>query len=300
MHDVTSDSGGDGEHPLPDPTDAGTPEPALDAPVSPPTHEKSTVDEIVDLIDGVEDVTARSELGTFGRPWPLVTVLGTLVVSNVVANQFLPSWAYVPWNCSIAAILVVTATRYDHCTADEIGLSPRRIPHGLRVGGALSVGLLAVYLAALAIPATSGLFQDDRADIPLPEMLWHALVMVPFGTVLMEEIAFRGVLPAMFRKRLGGGDRPLLKADVLAALFFGLWHVLPSWNVNEVNPIFRDNLPGPLGRAAAISVGVVGTAFAGMAWSWLRNRSGSIAAPAVLHTSTNSLGYVISWIVQRA
>jgi membrane protease YdiL (CAAX protease family) len=263
-------------------------------------HHSDPIEAIVDGINGVHDVTARSELGTFGRPWPLVTVLGTLVVSNVVANQFLPSWAYVPWNCSVAALLVVTATRYDHCTADEIGVAPRKIPTGLRFGGAISAGLLGVYLLGLALPFTRDLFQDDRADVTLPAMLWKSLVVVPFGTVLMEEIAFRGVLPAMFRKRLGGGDAPLLKADILAALLFGLWHVLPSWNVNEVNPVFRDNLPGPLGRTAAITAGVVGTAMAGMAWSWLRNRSGSIAAPALVHTSTNSLGYIISWIVQRA
>ena len=129
-----------------------------------------------------------------------------------------------------------------------------------------------MYLVGLALPFTRDLFQDDRADITLSAMLWQSLVMVPFGTVLMEEIAFRGVLPAMFRKRLGGGDSPLLKADILAALLFGLWHVLPSWNVNETNPVFRDLLPGPLGRAAAITAGVMGTALAGMGWSWLRNR----------------------------
>ena len=63
--------------------------------------------------------------------------------------------------------------------------------------------------------------------------------------------------------------------------------------------MFRDNLPGAMGRAAAITAGVVGTAMVGMAWSWLRNRADSIAAPALVHTATNSLGYVISWIVQR-
>ncbi len=281
MHHVTDEPGEDrGRHADPDHHDP--------------------IEAIVDGINGVHDVTARSELGTFGRPWPLVTVLGTLVVSNVVANQFLPSWAYVPWNCSIAAVLIVTATRYDHCTADEIGVLPRKLPTGLRFGGAISVGLLGVYLLGLVLPFTRDLFQDDRADITLSAMLWQALVVVPFGTVLMEEIAFRGVLPAMFRKRLGGGDAPLLKADILAALLFGLWHVLPSWNVNEVNPVFRDNLPGAMGRAAAITAGVVGTAMVGMAWSWLRNRADSIAAPALVHTATNSLGYVISWIVQRA
>ena len=280
MHDVTDERRGDGDVPGSD----DLPEP---------------IDSLVDGINGVHDVTGPSELGTFGRPWPLVTVLGTLVVSNVVANQFLPSWAYVPWNCSVAAVLVVTATRYDHCTADEIGVSPRRIPAGLRLGGAISAGLLGVYLIGLALPWTSGLFQDERADITLPAMLWQSLVMVPFGTVLMEEIAFRGVLPAMFRRRTSRHANGALRADVYAALLFGVWHVLPSLDLTEANPALRDLLPGPLGVIAAIAGGVIGTAAAGMGLSWLRNRSGSLAAPAMLHISSNSIGYVLAWLVQR-
>ena len=245
------------------------------------------------------DVLSPNDLGTTPRHGPLVVVLGTLVVSNVMANQVIPSWMYVPWNCGVAAILLVTAVRFDGRTTDQLGLSARKVPDGLRWGGTVSVGLLSVYLVGLALPFTRNLFEDDRADISLGALAWQTLVMVPLGTVLMEEVAFRGVLPAMFRRRLTRYENGPLRADLLAALLFGFWHVLPSWNVNEVNPVFRDLLPGPLGRAAAITAGVVGTGAAGMGLSWLRNRSDSLVAPVTMHCSSNSLGYLLSWIVQR-
>lgn len=247
----------------------------------------------------IDRALARDPLGTTPRPAPMVAVIGTLVVSNIVANRVLPAWAYVPWNCGVAALLVVIAVRLDRCDANSLGLAPRRLPDGLRWGAAVSGGLAAVYLIGLALPLTRGLFQDERADITFGSLLWQTMVMVPLGTVLMEEVAFRGVLPAMFRRRTAHLRNGPLKADVAAALLFGLWHVLPAWNVNEVNPVFRDLLPGSVGRALAISGGVLGTAAAGMALSWMRNRSGSLAAPVLLHGTTNGLGYVLAWAVQN-
>jgi membrane protease YdiL (CAAX protease family) len=233
------------------------------------------------------------------RRGPLVGVLAVLVVSNVMANRVLPGWAYVPWNLSVAAALVALAVRGDGRRAAELGLAPRRVPDGLRWGAAVSAAVVVVYLAALVLPPTRGLFEDDRADIGFGPLMWQALVVVPLGTVLMEEVAFRGVLPAMLRARTAGRRRGALGADLAAALLFGAWHVLPAWTVNEVNPVFRDLLPGSLGRALAVAGGVAGTAAAGMLLSWLRNRSGSLVAPILLHGTTNGLGYVLAWVVQN-
>jgi membrane protease YdiL (CAAX protease family) len=249
--------------------------------------------------DPLAEALAAHELGTAPRPGPLWAVLGTLVVSNVMANQVLPAWAYIPWNCSVAAVLVVIAMRADGASADDLGLASRRLPDGLRWGAAVSAGLLGIYLLGLALPATRDLFRDDRADVGTAALLWRTLVAIPLGTVLMEEIAFRGVLPAMFRRRTAPDRNGAVRADVYAALLFGLWHVLPSLDLTEANPVFADLLPGPLGVVAAVVGGVVGTAAAGMGLSWLRNRSGSLAAPAMLHISSNSIGYVLAWLVQR-
>ena len=44
---------------------------------------------------------------------------------------------------------------------------------------------------------------------------------------------------------------------------------------------------------------VVVTAVVAMGLSWMRNRSDSVAAPAVLHATSNSLGSALAWIAQR-
>ena len=85
----------------------------------------------------------------------------------------------------------------------------------------------------------------------------------------------------------------------MAALLFGVWHVLPSLDLSDANPVFRDLLPGPLGTVVAVTGSVLATAGAGMALSWLRNRSGSLAAPIMFHWTINGVGYALAWLVQR-
>lgn len=232
-------------------------------------------------------------------PLPLLGVVATLVLSNVMANQVLPSWAYIPWNCAVAVAVVVLAVRADGCETYDLGLATRRVPSGLRWGAAASGLVLAVYLIGVALPFTRDLFHDDRADVDAAEVLWRTLVAIPFGTVLMEEITFRGALPAMFRRRTCGQPHAALRSDIYAALLFGAWHVLPTLDLSESNETLRSILPGPLGVVATVAGAVVATGVFGMLLSQLRNRSDSLVAPSLLHWSTNSIGYVIAWLVQR-
>lgn len=230
--------------------------------------------------------------------WVLLVVVGTLIISNVVANRVIPSWAYVPWNCTMALLITVVALRMDHHSLDDLGMARRKIPAGLRLGGAFSGILLAGYVVGVLLPWTRELFQDDRADVGVAPLLQRIFIAVPLGTVLLEEVAFRGVLPAMFKGRLANRARPHLIADMCSAVLFGLWHILPSWNLNETNSSFAF-LPDPLDQALVITGGVLGTAAVGMFFSWMRNRSDSLAAPILLHTTSNSAGYLFAWAVQN-
>ena len=60
--------------------------------------------------------------------WVLLVVVGTLIISNVVANRVIPSWAYVPWNCTMALLITVVALRMDHHSLDDLGMARRKIP----------------------------------------------------------------------------------------------------------------------------------------------------------------------------
>lgn len=242
---------------------------------------------------------AHTETSGTDGVWPLIVVLATMVVSNIMANMVEVAWFYVPWNITMAVIVTTVALQWDGLRTADLGMATRRIPDGLRLGGAFSGILLAVYTVGVLIPATRDLFRDERADVGVAALLHRVLIAVPFGTVLFEEIAFRGVLPAMFGKRLRRFRYPKLKADVFAALLFGLWHILPSWNLDESNPIFKDFLPVGFSQFFAVAGGVLATAVFGMFFSWMRNRSDSLAAPMLLHLTSNSVGYLLAWLAQN-
>jgi uncharacterized protein len=45
---------------------------------------------------------------------------------------------------------------------------------------------------------------------------------------------------------------------------------------------------------------VAASALAGVVFCWLRLRSGSLVAPVMLHTATNSLAYATAWALLRS
>lgn len=225
-------------------------------------------------------------------PW---VVVGVLVFSNVMTNRVLPHWAYVPWGIALAAVLITISVRLDGSTADDLGLARSDVASGLRWGGVVFGLIAAVYVIGIALPLTRDFFRDERATGDLPDLLWRSLWAVPLGTVIPEEIAFRGALLTTFRHRGSA-----LRAAMLSSLLFGFWHVLPSWRLNEANAVVRDEIGrGGLGRSITVAGSVLATAAAGMVFCWLRQRSRSLLAPMLLHLATNSLGYVGAFVVAR-
>ena len=150
-------------------------------------------------------------------------------------------------------------------------------------------------LVGLAMPALRGLYADERVDGSVAAVLYQALVRVPFGTVVLEEIAFRAVLPAVAARRLG-----VLRGSVVASVAFGFWHVLPAWNLNDANQAVGDLVgTGAVGTAVTVAFGVIGTTLAGLWWCWIRYRARSVLATVLAHTATNSIGYLLAFAVTR-
>lgn len=217
--------------------------------------------------------------------------IATLVAANIVSNRALPSWATVPVNAGVALVLVFIAKRSGLTTVD-LGLDRAGLRHGWRIGRWLALGVFIVLAIGLLLPTTRTWFEDERVrSLGWVEVAYHALVAVPLGTVLLEEIAFRGVLPGLFALRW---SRRI--ANVVASLLFGTWHVLPAWEIYRVNPALRDVLHGTAGRVVAVVFGVVSTAMIGLAWCWLRDRSRSLLTTMIAHAAGNSLGYVFAFV----
>jgi CAAX protease family protein len=224
--------------------------------------------------------------------WPLAAVLVLLVVVNAVNNRVSPG-SYLA-NCLVGTAAVLLVARWDGCSWSDLGLGRVGLRRGLRWAAVLGGVVLLGYGAVAAPPASREAFRDDRvADLSAGAVAWKALVEVPLGTVLLEEVAFRGVLYAMLTRRYGGRV-----ATAGSSALFGLWHVLPSLGLSRSNAAVA-SVAGSGGAAAAVGVvvAVSVTAVGGVVLCELRRRSGSLLAPMALHWALNGLGYGVAWAV---
>jgi uncharacterized protein len=217
-----------------------------------------------------------------------VAVVVTLVIGNILTNRLIPPALYVPTNLLTASLVFFIARRI--VTSHDMGLA--RWSNGARWGGIVVAVGFSCYLIALVTPGLRDLFHDRRVDGGILIVVYHVFVRIPFGTVILEELAFRAALPAVFAKHMSN-----FRAVTLASVLFGLWHVFPSLNLSDVNPVFEGVLgDGLAGKAIGVAFAVVGTFLVGLWMSFLRYRSGSVLAPIIAHIGSNSGAYVLSWI----
>ena len=188
----------------------------------------------------------------------------------------------------LAACLVAVA-RALGLTAADLGLARSTWPSGLRWGAAAAALVGAVYaLASLLGPVREAL-PDGESDIGRAA-LWAVLVVIPLGTVLPEELAFRGLLLALLERRHG-----LVAASLLSSGLFGLWHVVGSLGGGPANAAMADVVgTDPAGTMIRVVVTVGFTALAGVVLCWLRLRSGSLLAPVLAHWTVNGLGVIVT------
>lgn len=216
-----------------------------------------------------------------------------LASSNVMSNRILPGWAYVPWNLSVAVLLLVIS-RLGGAGPVAVGLGIRHWHRPVGVGLLLAAGTALIFTLGMVIPGTREAFIDSRAaDSGLGQMFYQALVRIPLGTVFLEEVAFRGVLPALI------GASPAIRwrwGPVLgASLAFGLWHILPSMGMNTGNRAVADVLGGS--QLATTVLAVTSMVAAGVLMCALARLGKGVKTTMLLHWATNSLGFVAAWLI---
>lgn len=211
---------------------------------------------------------------------------------NVLQNRILPRPAYVPANVGGTALAIVVARRLG-LGPDALGTTPRQLGPGLRAGAALAVPLAAAILIAERSPQLRRLFDDRRAvGVTVRGLAYETTLRIPLGTAMFEETLFRGLLLAWLRTRTTTG-RALATSSVL----FGLWHVLPTWQTMSgwAGGVLRAR--SAAAAAAGLGAAVTLTACAGAGFSLLRLRTGSLAAPVIVHAAGNAVGFVAAWRV---
>jgi membrane protease YdiL (CAAX protease family) len=187
----------------------------------------------------------------------------------------------------LVAVALVLLARQAGLSWHDLGLSRRTLLPGLKyaIGAVLAVAV--VYSAGAALPLTRPAFHDVRYHLHLGAALLTAFIIVPLGTVLLEEVAFRGVLLGLVRRHRGA-----TWASITSSVLFGLWHILPSLRLGQANQAVGSALG--TGQVLTVLAAVGFTAVAGLLLCELRRRSGSLLATAALHWATNGLGILLT------
>ena len=216
-------------------------------------------------------------------------VVVVLVAVNVTGHLLREPW----WVRTVEGAALLVWARLEGLTWSELGLGRDRLRAGCSWALGATAVVAGVYVVGVLLPLTRPAFQDVRYDLPLSGALHSAIVVIPLGTVLLEEIAFRSVLWGML-------SRHLKQWQVLAATsgLFGLWHILPSLQLGATNRGISDAVGGA-GAFVVVAGSVALTTVGGLVFGELRRRSGSVVASAGAHWAFNALGVLFGLVAWR-
>lgn len=203
-----------------------------------------------------------------------------LAVTNVARSTIVPGRWHLAFNLAIGAG-AVTIGLIAGLGPGELGLLRSNVTDGFRLG-AIAFAVISVVVIGAGV---AGMLTDGRVDGPWSTMVVRTLVVIPLGTVLVEELVFRGVLHGLL-VRVTSTTGVL----VAGAVLFGLWHVFPAWRGGGVETDLAD-----VGRVATVAATLAATTAAGALLVWLRIRSGSVVAPMLAHLATNSVTFAVAW-----
>jgi len=193
--------------------------------------------------------------------------LAAALIGWSFASPRLPAAWRVALQACLGGLLVVV-------TRAPLGLRPPRLWAGLRLGSVVGVAAAGAIAATTVVPPVR--LSMAVRDLPAPAPGW-LLVRIPLGTIWAEEAAFRAALASAGSVAFGNDGGRLLQAAT-----FGLTHIADARATGE--PI-----------AATVLVTAVG----GWLFGWLADRSGSLAAPMLVHLAINEAGAIAALTVQR-
>ncbi len=215
--------------------------------------------------------------------WATVTVVAGLAAINVMVHE---GGVDSLWLAPPCAVMLLGAARWLGLTWTELGLGRDRLKAGLLWGGGAVAVIALVYAIGVLLPLTRDAFRDSRYHVGAGSALFTAFVRIPLGTVLFEELAFRGVLWALLARHL---SRWWVLG--ITSVLFGMWHVLAATHFGGANAGVNDVVgSGGAAKVTTVLGTVAFTTLGGVVFGEARRRSGSLLASIGFHWATNGLG----------
>ena len=190
----------------------------------------------------------------------------------------------------MAAIVVFLARRIGFSWV-SLGLVPQRPWRTLWWGLGVGIVLLALPFLVLAMPESMAFPIEPWTEATEGGLIlaYQALVRIPLGTVLTEEVLFRGVLYGMWNA-VGRVQLAVIGSSVA----FGLWHIVPVLELLQKIGQFD-----PLLLAGGVVGGVISAFLGGLLFCWLRIRCGSVYGSMLAHWLISAL-YLLAIFLARS
>jgi uncharacterized protein len=219
-------------------------------------------------------------------------VVAVLAMINV-AGHFLHG---VLWLEPVVVVALVCFARWTGLSWSQLGLGTDQLWSGFRWGLGAIVVVAVAYLAGVLLPLTRSAFLDARYHLAVSGALLSAFVIIPVGTIFVEEVAFRSVLWGMLARQF-----TTWRVLGASSALFGLWHILPSLHLGSANQGVGHavRVVGGWATVLVVVASVVITAIGGVVAGALRHRSGSVLASAAMHWATNALGVLFGLLAWR-
>jgi membrane protease YdiL (CAAX protease family) len=230
-----------------------------------------------------KDVTMR-------LPFLLAAVL---VLYNSLINllpQGFHDQIYIPVNLAVTALVVFLVRRTGFSWA-SLGLVLKRPWRTLWWGLGVGIVLPSPLFLMLAMPESMAFLIKPWAKATEGglTLAYQALVRIPLGTVLTEEVLFRGVLYGTW-STVGRVKLAVIGSSVA----FGLWHIVPMLELLQ-----RIGQFDPLPLAGGVAGGVISAFLGGLLFCRLRIRGGSAYASILAHWLISAL-YLLAVFLARS
>lgn len=192
----------------------------------------------------------------------------------------------------VLALVVTGVALRVGMTRAQLGLGRDAIGSGVRFGLAASALVLVVVVIGACIPATSSFMDDARVHVGVGGLARELLLSILIGTVLPEELLFRGVILGSAMERWGRW-----RGVAASSALFSLWHIAPTLATSGGNAELSTATTTALGRLGLVAAAMASTFVAGVVFAWLRVRSRSLVAPILAHLATNGVAFTVAWFV---
>ena len=187
---------------------------------------------------------------------------------------------YVPWAVVLLVAACFWARRAAHLSWTEIGLCGVQWKRTATIGTLTGFLLAAPPLLFLIFPflLTEPARYREIQNLDAVGLLWRLGVELTIATALTEELVFRGILQALFKRSLSA-----IRALVATNFVFALWHLAINALTLEQNTLALPLIPTAVAQTVGYLGSLIVVGIGGVILSVLRERTNHLAGSIAAH-----------------